>query len=224
MNEDFKDSRSRLLHVIKLSGLNGKEFADKVEVSPSTISQITSTSEKARKTELSDKVVTKIISAFPQFNLSYEWLLNGVGPITNSPARQPSLFDDDIIFGGATSASTPQRDSQRDYYLVDDATKNSDSYGTVDVNSATDVLMAADEHDIGPNSAPPTQDRRAEPIQQPRREASAFVRHQLGDVPPPPPPASPTVPIDIPVPPEASIERIVIFYSDGTFADYKPRR
>lgn len=255
--EDENLDRNRLLYVIKLSGLNGKDFAAKVNVSPSTISQITSTSDKARKTGLTKMVVDKIIDAFPQFNLSYEWLLNGIGPRTVQQ-QQPSLFDN---FGRANVPNGQFTQQQVVGKSVADGTGGVNNVnvsadlgvngGGVSVNGQNPNLQSvtfqngangnpagevSQGQSLAQGNAPnPAQGQAQNPAQQPYLRPDTYV--PLVDN----PVASETAPHDytphaeqtataapysdaVPRPqPAVSVERIVIFYSDGTYADYSPR-
>lgn len=235
MSEEYLDSRSRLLYVIRLTGLNGKDFAAKVNVSPSTISQITSTSDRARKTDLSEMVVNKILSAFPQFNLSYEWLLNGIGPKTVL-RKQPSLFD---------NADDPANDNASSGQPVNNAdasqSKTDEGSGEVntDINSPIDLAegweVGAHEDQEGNGAQPSSQPVNSAATDaagngassQPQQQSDAPRQaNQGGAAQDPMPPSNwNTINDIIPnAPSSATVERIVIFYSDGTFVDYSPRR
>lgn len=235
MSEEYLDSRSRLLYVIRLTGLNGKDFAAKVNVSPSTISQITSTSDRARKTDLSEMVVNKILSAFPQYNLSYEWLLNGIGPKTVL-RKQPSLFD---------NADDPANDNTPSGQPVNNAdASQSKTYedpgdGHTDVNSPIDLAdgweVGAHEDQEGNGAQPSSQPVNSAETDaagngaspQPQQQSDAHRQENQGSAAQDSMPQSNgnTITDIIPnAPSSATVERIVIFYSDGTFVDYSPRR
>lgn len=212
MADEYLDSRGRLLYVISLSGLTGKEFAARVNISPSTISQITSTSEKSRKTDLTEMVVNKILSAFPQFNLSYEWLLNGIGPRTVQ-TKQPSLFDQQSHVNDAEVRLVNDQ-------LQEPADGNFTSFGNVNEVRNGGMQMSIHQPEV---AAPSSQSKidvqvgngtSSETISD--RETAVTDADSLK-----------TEPLDvhgIPIPPKgATIERIVILYSDGTFTDYSPR-
>lgn len=212
MADEYLDSRGRLLYVISLSGLTGKEFAARVNISPSTISQITSTSEKSRKTDLTEMVVNKILSAFPQFNLSYEWLLNGIGPRTIQ-TKQPSLFDNQSRESDADVLLTRSQ-------LQEPVTDNLTAFGKVngERNGGTQVkIPRAEEH------VPPSQskaDNKSGNGNSP--DTISNSERDWADA-----NSCNTAPMEghsLPIPPKGvTIERIVILYSDGTFADYSPR-
>lgn len=241
MEDQYQDSRERLLYVIRLSGLNGKEFAAKVNVSPSTISQITSTSDKARKTGLSEMVVNKILSAFPQFNLSYEWLLNGIGP-KSVQQKQPSLFDiaeqvNDSVKqftspSDATSQAADSPDGGNNVKQVNAENVNVNSqHPSGDASNLQQVIMPpyvndgaaapAELHENGIGAPAPnasTYDQNQVP---PRHDDDRGLHAQYAT------PGGPSQAYEdqFPRPQQGvSVERIVIFYSDGTFADYSPRR
>ena len=221
MEEDYSDSRSRLLYIIRLSGLNSKDFAAKVNVSPSTISQITSTSDRARRTELSEMVARKIISAFPQFNISIDWLLSGDGPVSaiKSP---PSLFDMDSgeerRGGIAKNGDMPITDEDR---LATNEPLQNDIVGNGRPN---DIKRAASDYagpdtyetdDIGYHNA-------SSKFQGKSTSSSVhegmpdFSNGGYGST-------EPSQPSSVQPNPK-HIERVMIFYSDGTFDDYVPRK
>lgn len=207
MADEYLDSRGRLLYVISLSGLTGKEFAARANVSPSTISQITSTSEKSRKTDLTEMVVNKILSAFPQFNLSYEWLLNGIGPRTVQ-TRQPSLFDQQSHENEAEVQLTKNQ-------LQEPSADILSALGKVNEvrNGSTQVNIHQAEVDV-PSSHSKTDGKSG-------KGSSSDVITNVGQD---KTDATPLEGHGLPIPPKGvTIERIVILYSDGTFADYSPR-
>lgn len=256
--EDENLDRNRLLYVIKLSGLNGKDFAAKVNVSPSTISQITSTSDKARKTGLTKMVVDKIIDAFPQFNLSYEWLLNGIGPRTVQQQQQPSLFDN---LGRASVPNGQFTQQQVVGKSVADGTGGVNNVnvdagpgvngGGVSINGQNSNLQsntfpnganvntagaASQGQSLAQGTAPnPAQGPAQNPAQQSYQQPETYVPLVDNPVAPNAAPheymqhseqTATAAPYSDAVPrpqPAVSVERIVIFYSDGTYADYSPR-
>lgn len=209
MADEYLDSRDRLLYVISLSGLTGKEFAARVNVSPSTISQITSTSEKSRKTGLTEMVVNKILSAFPQFNLSYEWLLNGIGPKTIQ-SRQPSLFDQRSH--ESKTEALPMKNLQ--YEQVSDnfitlGKINEAENGRTEVNFTQADMADSTSH--GKTGGQQGDVNPSDTISGGGTAGADIGSGLLGGH-------------GIPIPPKgATIERIVILYSDGTFTDYLPR-
>lgn len=236
MEEQYIESRDRLLYVIRLSGLNGKDFAAKVNVSPSTISQITSTSDKARKTGLSEMVVNRILLAFPQFNLSYEWLLNGIGPRTVQQ-KQPSLFDqvndDPIQFTHAAdsahqSANEPEDSASAKPVPPNDVNNvgsqsNADASNLQRVTPMQQVNGGSSIHQEPQESTAGTPTPNDFTFPQPQADAqhSDGADHHSATPNGPIPSVKDIFPISQP---GVSVERIVIFYSDGTFADYSPRR
>lgn len=238
MEEDFSDPRTRLLYIIKMTGLNKQEFAYKVDVSQSTISQITSTSAKSRNSNISENVVNKVISAFPQLNIRPEWLLNGTGPMNNVLRQDaPSLFDfanqqhspapaDTTILGtaevpaavanGAIStqptAPVPSGAIGTQLGVARDSVQNTNSQK--EMPSALDVLSSgvdsseqtsqAERRTIG-NGTTPQENIHTSPLSQ-VRDIQTNNLDISGKK------SSPEV------------ERVIIFYSDGRFADYRPRK
>ncbi|MGN0029955.1 MAG: helix-turn-helix domain-containing protein [Marinilabiliaceae bacterium] len=212
MADEYLDSRGRLLYVISLSGLTGKEFAARVNVSPSTISQITSTSEKSRKTDLTEMVVNKILSAFPQFNLSYEWLLNGIGPRTIQ-TKQPSLFEHQSHESDADVLLTKSQLQEPAVEIISALGKvNEVRNGSTQVNiPRTEVAVPSSQSKTDGRSG---NERSSDPISSREKDGTDVDSHST----------APQEGHSLPIPPKGvTIERIVILYSDGTFADYSPR-
>ncbi len=244
MEEDFSDPRARLLYIIKMTGLNKQEFANKVDVSQSTISQITSTSAKSRNSNISENVVSKVLSAFPQLNISSEWLLTGTGPINKVPERtgEPSLFDfsnsqqsqSPITTGtntgipettpaapnGTNPLQTPTPNSNIGAGIPNGSNEgsqitNQQDAPSIDANGMIDVLMAGNADN--------------EQSSQETSKTIANVNMPKEITPPTPVTQVSEVPLsnntDTPsVKSTPEVERVIIFYSDGTFADYRPRK
>lgn len=212
MADEYLDSRGRLLYVISLSGLTGKEFAARVNVSPSTISQITSTSEKSRKTDLTEMVVNKILSAFPQFNLSYEWLLNGIGPRTVQ-TKQPSLFDQQSHENEAEAqlSKSQLQEPVADIMSASGKVNEAQNGGTQVNMSRAEVAAPSSQSKTDGQSSDGNLSGTTSNREQDRTDVNSYSTKPLESH-------------SLPIPPKGvTIERIVIFYSDGTFADYSPR-
>lgn len=81
--------KDRILEIIKREHLSNADFAEKIEVSPATISSIIN-----GRNNPSLDVVTKIHKAYGNINL--EWLLYGIGEMCNhkNDSSIPGLFDE----------------------------------------------------------------------------------------------------------------------------------
>lgn len=178
--ENTAGAKERMEAIIRLSGLKQYEFAQRIGVSKGAISHITSST--GRKAAISADMAHLIVDRLPELNLSYDWILSGVGPMTREAAKtQPSLFDRHRVPTVEEQPAPPEpaeRQTPPDDAMG--ARSYADTYGS---DAEKDLFQAA-----GPSVA------------------------------------EPFVPIhETPVDPSAKLERIVMFYSDGTFVDYRPR-
>lgn len=81
--------KDRILEIIRNENISNADFANKINVSPATISAILN-----GRNNPSLDVVTKIHQAYPDISLA--WLLDGTGQIYQhkSSDMQPGLFDE----------------------------------------------------------------------------------------------------------------------------------
>lgn len=203
-------SRDRLLEVIRISGLSKMEFAEKIGVSAGTISHITSTSDKGRKAEMSENVANKIISTFPSLHLRYDWLMHGEGPmntIDTSGRIQPTLFD--LNLQTPTQTNSQVGTNEQSSNLIDDSLASvrhnpeNRIEEAIDSHRETEATMAFPSYDdINSTKSRSMENSRLGAVNE---QLDDFQRGNKGEA-------------------EPQIERIVMFYSDGTFAEYKPRR
>lgn len=202
-------SRDRLLEVIRISGLSKMEFAEKIGVSAGTISHITSTSDKGRKAEMSENVANKIISTFPSLRLRYDWLMYGEGPmnaIDTSERSQPTLFD--LNLQNPTPTNSQVDNNVQSSNLIDASLtyerNNPENRidGAVDYQRETEKAAAFPSHDINSTKLRQMENSRLGAVNE---SLGDFQKGNKGET-------------------EPQIERIVMFYSDGTFAEYRPRR
>lgn len=169
--------------IIRLSGLKQYEFAQRIGKSKGAISHITSMT--GRNAAISADMARLIVDRLPELNLSYDWVLNGAGPMTRSGATQtqPSLFDRRKEPANEEQTEAPRPTEQR--------------MRPEDVQREASRRPADDDAEDA---------------------AKDFFGGGIGV-------AEPFVPINEPkVDPSAKLERIVMFYSDGTFVDYRPRK
>ena len=139
------------------------------------------------------EVVQKIIAAFP--DLALPWLLTGDGSMlasTTAPEEQEPLK-------AAPNLGTTTQTRRREKV------------------ASKKELPAAQATAAIANGIPPT--AKTEP---PEHTSPALSVPPAPAVAPAPPPVASTSPLDALVNTEKAIRRIVIFYRDGTFADYQP--
>lgn len=179
--ENTAGARERMEAIIRLSGLKQYEFAQRIGVSKGAISHITSST--GRKAAISADMARLIVDRLPELNLSYDWVLSGMGTMTRGAAKtQPSLFDrrrEPIVQEQLAAPETAERQAH-----TEDAQGQS-------AHRFADVGESYAEKDVFPTGLGV-----AEPF--------AHIHES-------------------PVDPSAKLERIVMFYSDGTFVDYRPR-
>lgn len=89
--KEILDKRERLLYVIGLTGMKQAEFAKRVGVSAAAISQRVSLT--GRNSDISEELADKIVSAFPDLNISMQWMLTGTDSSRAADDDLPSLFD-----------------------------------------------------------------------------------------------------------------------------------
>ncbi len=179
--------------------LSPTQFADAIGVARPIVSHIMSGRNKP-----SLEVVQKVLAAFP--DLSMPWLLNGSGPML-ATAEPPTTAE----IAPATAVSAPRR---RPVPVPPPPVAP-----PLPANEAAEPFPAPEAKAGAP--AAPT----AAPVLPPLPEPTAPVA-AMGSA----SAAGAAVPAVVGLPPELAlfaepgkaIRRIVIFYRDGTFADYQP--
>lgn len=195
----------RIQELLQVRELSASQFADAIGVSRPVVSHILSGRNKP-----SLEVVQKIIAAFP--DLSISWLLNGAGPMLERPAATAAVKASvaPVSVTPATSASLTAPPTASATPVAAPA-QPAISEPTPAVASAPTVAPVAPT----PPASPPEP---AEPLKpaSPPRVAAAPV---------PAPPAAAPAGADLAyalAEPGKTIRRIVLFYQDGTFADFRP--
>jgi len=105
--------RERIKQIMEVYRLRPSSFADKVEISRPTISQILG--ENGRKNDPSVGTIEKILKAFP--DISRTWFYTGEGSMHNSKQlliKQASSSEPDL-FGGKQAAESPTKPSEPEY-------------------------------------------------------------------------------------------------------------
>jgi transcriptional regulator with XRE-family HTH domain len=97
---EMEEQVERIKRIIDESRLNQAEFAEKVGVSASNLSQVLNPDRYARPP--GDKLLKKILIAFPDIN--EDWLFNGQGLMKKSEATRMVVADSNDLFG---HSSTP---------------------------------------------------------------------------------------------------------------------
>lgn len=205
----------RIRELLAARELSSTQFADTIGVSRPVVSHILSGRNKP-----SLEVVQKIVAAFP--DLSLPWLLNGEGamvaPVTvpapapataSEPIRRPSLPTAAPLPVAApvTVAAVPQ-ESQ----IAPSATPEVVPTASAPAGTPVTVRVEASEPVFRQDSA-------AAPTVPVAAPASETAMRSVS--PPPAPPAGADLAQALSAP-DKHIRRIVIFYQDGTFADYQP--
>lgn len=186
----------RIQELLRVRELSSSQFADTIGVSRPVVSHILSGRNKP-----SLEVVQKIIGAFPDLSLS--WLLNGAGPMLERR-----------VAADATKASTtpgpaaaPEQPAPRVQPAIAPAPAKAPAPATAPATA--------------PEEAPQTPAVAPEPVEapkpptQPRAVAPAPSSTSVGA------PAGANLAYAL-AEPGKSIRRIVLFYQDGTFTDFRP--
>ena len=231
----------RIRTLLEARELSTTQFADTIEVSRPVISHILSGRNKP-----SLEVVQKILAAFP--NLSMAWLLNGTEPmLTDETPAEAALAPPTVApVAAAPPASVPAQDApgprpaptppapapaaQPFRAAAGAPITASTAPGRPTVTPARPLVKKFDRQQVRSAAAVAkgaVTDTPAAPAPHPRVEARVSA-----PVAPPPGPATAATTPAAPgsaaamAPPFAvpgkTIRRIVIFYHDGSFADFQP--
>lgn len=195
---------NRIRELLLARQLSPTQFADAIGLARPIVSHIMSGRNKP-----SLEVVQKIRAAFP--DLSMLWLLDGSGPML-APAEAPLAVENTP----ATAHAPPRRPANAPLPQAPATPSESDK---IDFESDTPALTTAK---VGPAPASPLP---VVPQPGPLPAAGAYVPAAAqAPVLPAAPPGAPGLPPEAALfaEPGKAIRRIVIFYRDGTFADYQP--
>ena len=186
----------RIKHLLSTYKLSPAQFADTIGVSRPIVSHILSGRNKP-----SLEVVQKIVAAFP--DLSLPWLLVGTGSMkAQHPLESPEQSSRKPA--GSTKASPTSASSQKT---------------SEDASEAKAPLVDA----VSPVAPEPVDAAIA--VQAPLPSLSSSFDAPAPAITHTPVQQQATQPVDFAVglaDPEKRIRRIVIFYQDGTFSDFKP--
>ncbi|OWP62580.1 hypothetical protein CDA63_13130 [Hymenobacter amundsenii] len=194
----------RIQELLTARELTSSQFADTIGVSRPVVSHILSGRNKP-----SLEVVQKIVAAFP--DLSLAWLLNGEGPMVPPAAEPPkrSTPPTATVPAGQVGKATATAPVAPELPVVAPAPPqpNPEPVMRIPAPDTAPALPTAAAQPVVPPSATPGP---SQPLKQPAAPISRAV-----------PPAD----VDFAqalAEPGKRIRRIVIFYQDGTFADYQP--
>lgn len=175
-NTNFIEPRSRLIYLLNLTKLRQNEFAERVGLSPATISHIMSKS--GRHASLTENIADSILVGFPDLNINRNWLLTGLGePILQSINEENERKTLDLLdlMGGSPPAQNE----------VSTPLEVKNDVGEQVNNANTNEL---EKHNV--HSTP--RDKRSEIDSSPLKK-------------------------------EQKIVRVILFYDDKTFIDYRPQ-
>ncbi len=244
--EEILDTRERLSYIIKLTGKKQFEFANIIGVSPAAISHRMSSS-AVRKDDMSENLANRILAAFPNLGFTKEWIMTG--KVSDAPigasisevsafgrmepsAAQPSLFDFNQNSvgpnGGGVGRSEFSQDnsSTQSVFSVEEP---SNSYGVnigvnFGVNSASQVYpqqpnphVVSSDSNTGTNSnsqIPSNDDSVNHSVNSPFTVSNGSNGGGLS--------GNGNSVNEAVNPSGRFVERIVMFYSDGTFVEYCP--
>ena len=115
--------KDRIAQIMKKEGLTNAEFAEKIDISTSSLSHIFSGRNKP-----SLEVVTRIHKAYPYVNLY--WLLNGEGEMENSPSNTASTTTGGISGIGLLSETAENAEYPANYTNGNENRKENPSEST----------------------------------------------------------------------------------------------
>lgn len=183
----------RIQELLRVREISASQFADTIGVSRPVVSHILSGRNKP-----SLEVVQKITAAFPDLSLS--WLLNGNGPMLERPAAQVAAKP-----SAAPKPPVPPVEPVSQPAPVSPVAPSPPAVAPVAPATAPAPAVPADLPTEAPKMAT-----------QARSDSSAPVA-----APPSPAPAGADIAYAL-AEPGKRIRRIVLFYQDGTFADFQP--
>ena len=185
--------KDRLNELLQHYAISKSDFAQRCGISKATISHITSAN--GRGGHFSEETIEKILEAFP--NVSRDWFVNGIGNMT--------IADDSLHDG------TPSLFSNLSKPEVVKA--NNVNTEEVDVNSEKPIsTLPKTRTSVNRNKdEKPYTTVKNSSINQETDNAAEFAAKYIAIDP---------KSVEKPV---AAIERIVIFYNDGTFSQYLPK-
>lgn len=199
----------RIRTLLEARQLTPTQFADAIGVARPIVSHILSGRNKP-----SLEVVQRILGAMPE--LSMAWLLNGTGAMQAASAPTlagalpaPALEEPQPAPPGPVTTPSPPPRAPRS---VPAPRRGAETASTPPVPAAPKRFAPSPPlvSDQQPAPAPPPNEP-VEPAAPPAEPAHDYAA-------PPLPAAAP------PVSPDRPIRRIVIFYRDGSFADYQPEQ
>ncbi|RFP66598.1 XRE family transcriptional regulator [Hymenobacter lapidiphilus] len=182
----------RIQELLRVRELSSSQFADAIGVSRPVVSHILSGRNKP-----SLEVVQKIIAAFPDLSLS--WLLNGVGPILERPTA-PHAAKPTAAAGPAGASARPDTEPASAVVPVPTPAP----IATLAPPAVAAEPVEAPKQPTWPLPAAPAAPVASAPLATPAATpAGADLAYALAE-------------------PGKSIRRIVLFYQDGTFTDFRP--
>ncbi|SHJ25237.1 DNA-binding transcriptional regulator, XRE-family HTH domain [Hymenobacter daecheongensis DSM 21074] len=190
----------RIRNILQARGLTPTQFADAIGVARPIVSHILSGRNKP-----SLEVVQKIIAAFP--DLSLPWLLSGLGEMTavsGPPTLQEALLSPAAPQNKPTDAAAPKR-------------------ARVTPPRPAPAATAAPADTLGNTATPPALESIPTPADEPVLAATPTSMPTPAATPAIAEAAASALSLATSLSqPDKAIRRIVIFYQDGTFADYRP--
>ncbi len=186
--EEITDSIERVKHIIRLSGLNQKDFAERIGVTPPAISRLIN-----GKLVLSNDMATNIANAFPELNISKYWILTG------KEVTEPAFSDDLFSYSQNTTATSTSTTSPSASSPSTSATQSSAAALAVEQYFPVTPSKEAPSgrNKMGENKPLKNMANESAQVNKSKKEATEIGPH---------------------------VEKIVVFYSDGTFREYRPRR
>ncbi len=193
--------KNRIRAILNYYNITQADFARRIGVTKGLISHIMA--DNGRGGQFRESTLDSIIGAFPDLNK--DWLRDGVGSmLKNDPQNQGSLFEYQ-----ANASVSPEKKSQREPSLAPEPQSVTSEMPESPTPKSVDSSPA--EKQTAPSASQPSQSSANVLHAEPSDDAATFARE------------APLQYLRTP-PQRDDIERIVIFYSDGTFTEHLPKK
>jgi transcriptional regulator with XRE-family HTH domain len=194
----------RILLILKVKNLTASKFADEIGVQRSSISHILS----GRNLPSLD-LIQKILKTFPE--VSSEWLLNGVGPMSKTPNID--------LFNAERKEIASENINQPDLFNISDDSNIIQSLDKQELADEKDISQPALELNKAPEEIINTEILTSEQVKSQLKiedKEDKFVTEEIAK-----PEIQATIKAENSVS-DKKIEKIVIFYNNKTFREYFP--
>ncbi|MCQ2204783.1 MAG: helix-turn-helix domain-containing protein [Bacteroidales bacterium] len=184
--------RERIKMLLSHFSINQTEFAEKIGISKGMMSHIMSPT--GRQSSFTEDKFNRIIEVFPSVNR--DWLVNGIGSMLNGDSQQSIAFQPSFEFSDSSNSANESSDDNNSIVHVDDSKA---------INQAS-----SNKESITPKSNMAKKPHKTDSPKKTFDNQHSNANTTVPDV------------VQTSTHTPKSVSRIVIFYSDGTFVEYKP--